>query len=196
VRILAQHIAVVAYHGSAARGRHYNGLERSGVELAVPGIDIGPRHAQCLILAAQMMRQSAATALARGDGHFASVLLQYTHRRFVQPRETDVGDAPAEKRDAISPLTFGRQRFAVVGEEERRLDLRRQCLQLAQPGRKKTGHRDQPLQTADRVEMQHRSGDFNTEPRRKQFAKNKPTQHSLAPWPPDCGFDFGSRRFH
>ncbi len=87
-----------------------------------------------------------------GIDHFTAILLQHTHGGFVQTRETDVRDASAEKRHAIPPLTFGRQRLAVVSEEKRRFDLRRQSLHLAQPRRKKTRQAGQPLQAAGLIQ--------------------------------------------
>ena len=123
--------------------------------------------------------QRAATALVGRDRNFAAILLQHTHGRFVQTRETDVRDASAEKRHAIPPLTFRRQRFAVISKEERRFDLRRQSLQFAKPRRKKAGQAAQPLQAARLIEVQQRSGDFETKPG-MEAACGKPSSEAIA----------------
>src|SRR5579871_2390084 len=73
------------------------------------------------------MKRATAT-LCGGDGNFAAVLAQHAHGGFVQPRKTDVRDTPAEEGHTMPLCALGAKDAAVVAEEERYFDFRREAL--------------------------------------------------------------------
>src|SRR5476651_2464615 len=67
VAVAAQHEAVVFYRGSTAGYRDQDGIEPGPIDLAHPGVDTVAHLRQCLLFAAHVVGERAATSLAGRD---------------------------------------------------------------------------------------------------------------------------------
>ena len=161
--------ALAAYGGSSARSSPYSlrvepqpaALVDDGVVAAAQeGVDVTPGQFAGLLLHARVEVQGAATALARGNGHVAAVLLQHADGGLIEAREAHVGDAAREERHAMAARAFGGERAADLSEKERRLGGGRQLGQVAQPAQQPGGGQraQQSLQPAGLVEIEHHAG--------------------------------------
>ena len=130
-RVLAQHEPVVLDRGAAARGVDHHRIEAGALELAPPGVDVGPSGAQRRALLAHVMGERAAAAGPLGDDHLDAVPGEQTDGGLVDLRRQDLLGAAAEQRDARAPGPLGREHLRPVdrrgcgdaGRREREHDL-------------------------------------------------------------------------
>ena len=162
------------------------------------GVDIAAGQLARLVAHSGMQVQGAATALALRHHHLAAVALQHAHRGLIQARETDVGDAPGEKRHAIFALAFRRKRAADLAEEERRLRGRCELLQIAQAAQEPQLSQParQRLESTHLEKVEQRAGHRKGSARLQQLHEYQMPQFAREPAAVGVRFQFGARIFH
>ena len=135
--------------------------------------------------------QRPAALLFAGDGDFATVPLEHPHRGLVQPAEEHVLHAAGHQGHPVPGFSLGRKHLADAGEEERRLGLRRQLCQLAQPAqfRQEAGLAQHRLEAAALEQQQSKARDLEQEPAPQDLVVREPPQQARWQAPAHGGLD-------
>src|SRR5579872_1140283 len=190
-RVVFEQLAIF-FERRAASGSVSNDGVVAGIEQP---IDIAARQRTGLVADPGVNVESAATRLTARNRNFAAVFEEYSDGCFVETREADVGDAAPEKSDAVTRLAFGSEGFAVEAEEERRLGVWGDRIELSKAAAQQPDCACEFADAEFAVEVHPSAGEPQRHARWEEAMEDKVTQHPRSQRTMDRAFDFRSGCF-
>jgi hypothetical protein len=145
---------------------------------------------------AGMGGEGAAAKLAMGHDDFAAVGGENANSGFVEPRESDVGDAAGEERDAGAAGADGGEGLAEAREEKRIIDAREEAFAISETEELEdaAGARER-LQPGTLIDAEKTRSGRDARWKRKQMTKDETAHSAGEKWATVAALDFCARVF-